>query len=77
MCVFCGGRLAQSVTDYIEKIENHIILIKDVPCDECEQCGETYFKNNIVKALERILNNIQHISSEITLTVIDYMKNAA
>jgi len=77
MCVFCGGRLVQSVTDYIEKIENHIILIKGVPCEECEQCGETYFNNNIVKVLEHILNDIQHISSEITLTIIDYMKNAA
>ena len=77
MCVFCGGSLKQSTTDYIEKNNNHVILIKDVPCEECEQCGETYFDNSIVSVLERILNNIQPISSEITLTVIDYMKNVA
>ena len=77
MCIFCGGSLKQSKTDYIEKNDNHVILIKDVPCEECEQCGETYFNNNIVKAIERILNSIQPVSSEITLTVLDYIKNVA
>jgi len=77
MCIFCGGNLKQSKTDYIEKNGSMVILIKDVPCEECEQCGETYFNNNIVKKIEHILNGIQPISSEITLTVIDYTKNAA
>ena len=77
MCIFCGGSLKQANTDYIEKNDNHVILIKDVPCEECEQCGEKYFKDNIVKALEHILNGIQHISCEITLTIIDYVKNVA
>ena len=77
MCVFCGGSLKQNITDYIEKSGSMVILIKDVPCEECEQCGETYFDNNTVKKVEHILNGIQPISSEITLTVIDYTKNAA
>jgi YgiT-type zinc finger domain-containing protein len=78
MCVFCSGNLKQGNTDYIEKNENHIILIRDVPCEECEQCGEPFFSNNIVKEIERILNKIQYnISSEISLTVIDYSKNVA
>ena len=77
MCIFCGGSLKQSTTDYIEKKENHVILIKEVPCEKCGQCGEAFFGNAVVKVLERILNRIQHISSEISLTVIDYKKNAA
>ena len=77
MCISCGGSLQQSSTDYIEKNGSMVILIKDVPCEECGQCGETYFSHDIVKTIDRILNNIQPISSEITLTVIDYMKNVA
>ena len=77
MCFFCGGNFKQSTTDYIEKNGSMVILIKDVPCEECEQCGEIYFNNDIVKTIEHILNGIQPISSEITLTVIDYMKNVA
>ena len=77
MCIYCGGKLEPSKTDYIEKNGSMVILLKYVPCDECKQCGETYFDNSIVKAIERILDGIQPISSEITLTVIDYNKNVA
>jgi len=78
MCIFCKGNLKRNTTDYIEKNDNNIILVKDVPCEECEQCGEPFFDNGIVKKLEQILNQIQYnISSEISLTVINYDKNAA
>ena len=77
MCIFCKGKVKQDKTDYIESNENHVILIRGVPCEKCMQCGETYFDNDIVQAIERTLNQIQRISSEITLTVIDYAKNVA
>ena len=77
MCIFCKGQLKQSTTDYIEKDDNHVILIQDVPCEKCEQCGEVFFNTGAVKVIERILNGIQRISSEISLTVIDYKKNVA
>ena len=77
MCIYCKGKLEQSNTDYIENSDNHVILIKDVPCEKCEQCGETYFNHDIAQALERILDKIQHISSEITLTVVNYTESVA
>ena len=77
MCVFCTGQLKVSTTDYIEKSDNHVILIQDVPCEKCEQCGEAFFSTAAVKVIERILNGIQRISSEISLTVIDFKKNVA
>jgi len=77
MCIFCKGKLKQEKTDYIEKNKSHVILIRDVPCEKCGQCGETYFDNSTVQVLESILSKIQYISSEITLTVIDYVKSAA
>ena len=44
MCVFCKGKLIPATTDYIEKIGNYVVIIKNVPCEKCEQCGEEYFK---------------------------------
>ncbi len=77
MCIYCGGHLAPDRTDYIENENNHIILIKGVPCEKCGQCGETFFDNNTVLGLEKMLEGISHISSEITLTVLDYVKSVA
>ena len=75
ICTFCGGELEQSTTEYIEKQGNYIVVIKNVPCEKCVQYGETFFSSNVIKKLEDILDTIKYISSEITVTVIDYTSN--
>ena len=77
MCGFCKGNLKQDTTEYIEKLDNHVVLITDVPCEKCQQCGEAFFNTKVVKSIEHIMDGIQKISSEISLTVIDFKKNAA
>ena len=77
MCVFCKGSMMQDVTDYVEHSENLVVLVKGVPCEKCNQCGETYFDNDTVQSLEHLLDNVQNVSSEITLTVMNYAKNVA
>ncbi len=76
-CAFCGGAESAGTTEYVEKQGNLIVVIKNVPCMKCEQCGEEYFSTEVIKAIERILDTIQMISSELTVTVIDYRQNTA
>ena len=76
-CTFCGGIENAAVTEYIEKQGNYIVVIKNVPCMKCEQCGEEYFTTEVIKAIERILDTIQMIASELTVTVIDYRQSTA
>ncbi len=75
MCITCRGKLKADTTEYIEKQGNFIIVIKNVPCEKCEQCGETYFSDSTVQTIEKILDSIKIIASEITVTVIDYSAN--
>lgn len=77
MCMYCGGNLKESTTEFLEKQDNFIIVVKNVPCTECTQCGETYFSNDVTKQLEKILDSIKIITSEITVTVIDYSNQVA
>nr|WP_316623722.1 type II toxin-antitoxin system MqsA family antitoxin [uncultured Ruminococcus sp.] len=76
-CVFCGGTEKTAVTEYVEKQGNYIIVIKNVPCMKCEQCGEEYFSTEVIKSIEKILDAIQRVASELTVTVIDYRQNSA
>ena len=76
-CSFCGGAEIAATTEYVEKQGNLIVVIKNVPCMKCEQCGEEYFSTEVIKVIERILDMIQNISSELTVTVIDYRSNTA
>ena len=39
-CFYCKGDIVPSTTVYTVQIDNTIIVIKNVPCEECEQCGK-------------------------------------
>ena len=75
MCIYCKGRLETGETDYLVNRNNHVIMVRDTPCEKCIQCGEVYFNDNTVTELKNILDGVQSISSEISLTVLSYGKS--
>ena len=41
MCMYCkNSTTVASTTTHVVNYNNCIIVIKNVPCLECEQCGE-------------------------------------
>ena len=75
MCVFCKGDLKPSTTTYTVNINDNVIIIKNVPCEECQQCGEQYFSTSVTKHIENIVDQLKNVSVEIT--VLDYNKQVA
>ena len=49
-----------------------IIVIKNVPCEECEQCGEKYYTDEVAEKIERMVNLAKQMMQEIA--VLDYAK---
>ena len=42
MCFYCKNETMRSaVTTHVVTLENCVIIVKNVPCEECEQCGES------------------------------------
>jgi YgiT-type zinc finger domain-containing protein len=58
-----------SVTTHVVNYKGCVIVIKNVPCEECEQCGE-----KLARHLEKIVNVAKNLMQEIS--VIDYSKSA-
>lgn len=50
------------------------IIIKNVPCSKCTQCGEEYLNGVTLAKIESILEKLKDILTEIA--VVDY-NNAA
>jgi len=75
MCFFCKGKLNESTTTHVVTLDSCIIIIKNVPCMHCEQCGETYFNDYVAEQLERIVNELQSVVTEIA--VVNYVDKAA
>ena len=53
---------------------NCIIVIKNVPCEECEQCGEKFYTDEVTERLEELVSAAKRLMQEIS--VIDYQKVA-
>lgn len=56
MCMYCkNSTTVNSTTTHVVNYKNCIIVIKNVPCLECEQCGEKYYTDEVAERLETIL----------------------
>jgi YgiT-type zinc finger domain-containing protein len=66
--------VVESVTTHVVNYKGCVIVIKNVPCEECEQCGEKFYSNEVARHLEKIVNVAKNLMQEIS--VIDYSKSA-
>ena len=75
MCTFCKcDTVKESVTTHVVNYRNCIIVIKNVPCEECEQCGEKFYTDEVTERLEELVSAAKRLMQEIS--VIDYQKVA-
>lgn len=75
MCIYCkNDNLFPSFTTHVVNYKGCVIVIKNVPCDECEQCGETYYSDEVARQLEKLVSAAKQLMQEIS--VIDYSKAA-
>lgn len=75
MCMFCRcDTVRQSTTTHVVNYKGCIIVIKNVPCEECEQCGEKFYTDEVAQQLEKLVSTAKHFMQEIS--VIDYNKAA-
>ncbi|MCM1181492.1 MAG: type II toxin-antitoxin system MqsA family antitoxin [Clostridium sp.] len=72
-CFMCKGNIQKSTTSYMTEYNGCYIIIKNVPCARCTQCGEEYLNGTTLEKIEGILEKLKGILTEIA--VVDY--NAA
>jgi YgiT-type zinc finger domain-containing protein len=77
-CNFCGNKnFQEKKVEYIYKHDNNFLLIKDVPAEVCEYCGEKYFKSDVLKKIENDYKNIyekgKKPSNQIVLPVEEFV----
>lgn len=73
-CFLCKGDMLSATTTYMTAYNNCYIIIKNVPCLKCEQCGEEFINGATMLKIEGIIDKLKAALTEIA--VVDYM-NAA
>jgi YgiT-type zinc finger domain-containing protein len=52
-CYFCRGPIVQRRIEHLHRWEGRIFLIKDLPANVCEQCGETYLDPEVLERIDQ------------------------
>ncbi|WP_133968339.1 type II toxin-antitoxin system MqsA family antitoxin [Eubacterium limosum] len=74
ICFMCKGDMKEATTTYMSEYNGCYIIIKNVPCTRCTQCGEEYLNGVTLKKIETILEKLKSMLTEIA--VVDYTKAA-
>jgi len=64
-CLLCRGEMEKSTVSYTIDRKGYHLFVKEIPAYVCSQCGEKYFDEkeveaiqNMIKALEEKMQNI-------------------
>ncbi len=75
MCMFCKcDTFRETTTTHVVNYKGCVIVIKNVPCEECVQCGEKFYSDEVAQRLEKLVAAAKQLMQEIS--VIDYNKAA-
>lgn len=74
-CFFCKSEMENGFTVHVAELEKCIVIIKNVPCLKCGQCGETFYSGDVAMKIEGILKKCESIITEVA--IINYNDNAA
>lgn len=74
-CLSCkSGTMSPSTATYFTDLKNCMVIIKNVPCMRCEQCGDVLYSASVTERLYELMEKSESLVSE--LTVMEYDKTA-
>jgi YgiT-type zinc finger domain-containing protein len=60
--------MLQTTTTHVVTLDDCVIVIKNVPCEECVQCGEKYYSDEVMEQLDVIVSKAKDLASEVFVT---------
>ncbi len=71
VCMSCkSGEMQAAITAYFAQLNNCYVIIENVPCLKCVQCGEEFLVSSVSEKIDDILDSIEKIASKIF--ILDY-----
>ena len=66
-CPKCGGtQIEEQVTDLPFKLDaQKILVVKQVPANVCDSCGEIMLPDAVMEQIDRIIDQLQGLDSEL------------
>ena len=79
ICNFCGKKnFKQKSVQHIYQHEGKLLIVNNVPCEECAYCGEKYFTAKVLKKIEQEFKEIyfsgKRAARRLTVPVEEFME---
>ena len=68
-CYFCGGQLQSAVTIMPFVVGNSVVIVKEVPAEVCNQCGEAIVSSGVAAIIDRKVKQARQAGFEVTVVV--------
>lgn len=74
-CLSCKmEEMEEARNSYFAQLNNCYVIIENVPCYKCKQCGEVYYKASVLEKIDLLLEKIENVASKIF--IMDYNQAA-
>ena len=73
--MYCKGSMIGDTTSDFTDLKTCVIVIRNVPCYKCSQCGEVAYDFNVGERLEQIVDGVKETMLEVA--IISYSNKAA
>ena len=70
-CLSCKNEtMIDATTTYFANLPNCYLIIENVPCKKCTQCGDEVFSMSVMERIEQIIESVKKIASKVC--VLEY-----
>ena len=66
-CFRCKGEMRQGFTAFVADTEDCCVVVRRVPCLQCEACGETAYSGEVAGNLEKIVKAAKQSMTEVAV----------
>jgi len=71
-CLICKeDAMTSDKSTYFAQLPNCYVIIENVPCLKCSQCGEVVYSASVMERIDDILKKVEKIASKILITDYD------
>jgi len=67
-CIHCHGEMKRSTTPFHVDRKGCHVLLDNVPAWVCEQCGEAYFEEKEVDAIQDLVRSVEQKADALAMT---------
>ena len=70
-CLICKAEaMTSDRSTYFAQLPNCYVIIENVPCMKCAQCGEVVYAASVMEKIDTLLKKVQMVASKIM--IMDY-----